>query len=201
MLLQELPHCAAREQHRTLCNGLELRSCRGLWNKANKQWRSHGNLRDPVVSMSDTTRELVTTPVVSRVREDGIKNHRTRTWYCRVKETKPSETNVGKSERFDSTGKSVNPNPTGNRWREANRRNFEPLSGNTSHAWTWESVSTKRQRIATPAQLCRMGCVVTRSETKFRGAVCGNVCGAVCGNVCKHGSVGVLGEQSPKTTR
>ena len=65
--------------------------------------------------------------------------------------------------------------------------------GNTSHARTWESVSTKRQRIATPIPSCRMGSVVTRSETKFRGAV--------CGNVCKHGSVGVLGEQSPKTTR
>ena len=70
-------------------------------------------MRDPVVSMSDTTRELVTTPVVSCVREDGIKNHRTRTWYCRVKETKPSETNVGKSERFDSTQEIGEPKPHG----------------------------------------------------------------------------------------
>jgi len=35
-----------------LYTGLKLRSCRGLWNKANKQWRSHGNLRDPDMSMS-----------------------------------------------------------------------------------------------------------------------------------------------------
>ena len=45
---------------------------------------------------------------------------------------------VGKSERFDSTVEVGEPEPEGSRWREANRRNFGPLLGNTSNAWTFE---------------------------------------------------------------
>ena len=55
-----------------------------------------------------------------------------------MKETKRGETNRRKSERLDTTDEVGEPELKGSRWREARRRNFEPLLGNIANAWTFE---------------------------------------------------------------
>ena len=73
---------------------------------------------------------------------------RTQTGYCRAKETKRGETDRRKSERLIVPMKSVNPNPMGNRWREAYRRNIGSFAGNPLEASNSKSRSTRRERIA-----------------------------------------------------
>jgi hypothetical protein len=53
-------------------------------------------------------KESVNTPAVFCVREDGIKNHRTRARYCQAKETKCGEMNVGSQSALIVPVKSAN---------------------------------------------------------------------------------------------
>ena len=97
-------------------------------------------------------KESVNTPVVFRVREDDIENHRTRTWYRRVKETKRRETNVGKSEQPDSTAEAGELIPKGIGGGKRVVRILNLCWETYQMPGNLDNVLTVQQRIATLAQ-------------------------------------------------